>query len=185
LDLYYSVSRVLLRPLGGVIFIIFGLFFTLFYPLSLSGPGMYFQTGQVFLSLNGQRGSLLVLLASFCVWTKKLICKEVVNRGSTIQSDVRRFCLQVRKIQVPCQPSGRSSHPVRTPICSCSIRPDDMPYRPDARHNSIIRLDDVFIPSGPYTVSRSLCASLHPPGRLSSLSGRPSVIDSFRFFPSS
>jgi hypothetical protein len=51
------------------------------------------------------------ILASFCVWTKSLKCKDVVNRDSTIQS------LQVRRIQVPCQPSGRSSHPVRTPIC--------------------------------------------------------------------
>jgi hypothetical protein len=49
-------------------------------------------------------------LASFYVWTKSIKCKDVVNRDSTIQS------LQVRRIQVPCQPSGRSSHPVRTPI---------------------------------------------------------------------
>jgi hypothetical protein len=34
-ELYYSVSRVLLRPLGGVIFIRVGCFITLFYPLSL------------------------------------------------------------------------------------------------------------------------------------------------------
>jgi hypothetical protein len=37
--------------------------------------------------------------------------------------------------------------------------------------------NDVFFPSGPYTVSRSFCASLHTSERLSSPSGRPLVID--------
>jgi hypothetical protein len=63
------------------------------------------------------------------------------------------------------------------PICSCSIHPDDVPYLPDARHTSIIRPDDVFFPSGPYTVSRSFCASLHTFGSLSSPSRRLSVFD--------
>jgi hypothetical protein len=88
------------------------------------------------------------ILASFCVWTKSLKCKDVVIRDSTFQS------LQVRRIQVPCQPSGRLSHPVRTPICplchpsrrrvycpdlqdrsassvrtKCSFRPDPILYR--------------------------------------------------------
>jgi hypothetical protein len=62
-------------------------------------------------------------------------------------------------------------------------RPDDRaipsgrPYRPDVRQTSIIRPGDVFIPSGPHTVSRSFCAKLHPSGRLSSPSGRPSMTD--------
>jgi hypothetical protein len=50
-------------------------------------------------------------LASFCVWTKSLKCKDAVNRDSTIQS------LEVKRIQVPCHPFGRSNHPIRTPIC--------------------------------------------------------------------
>jgi len=53
---------------------------------------------------------LVSILASFCVWTKSLKCKDAVNRDSTIQS------LQVRRIQVPYQPSERSSHHIRTPI---------------------------------------------------------------------
>jgi hypothetical protein len=44
-DLYYSVSRVLLRPLGGVIFITVGFYYSIL-PF-VFGPGMYFQTGQV------------------------------------------------------------------------------------------------------------------------------------------
>jgi hypothetical protein len=65
------------------------------------------------------------------------MCKDVANKVSTIQS------LQVRRIQVPCQPFGRSSHPVRTtchpvrtldrPASSVrtkySFRPDPILYR--------------------------------------------------------
>jgi hypothetical protein len=57
------------------------------------------------------------ILASFCVWTKSLMCKDAVNRDSTIQSDVNKSACKSEEFQVPCQPSGRSSHPVWTPIC--------------------------------------------------------------------
>jgi hypothetical protein len=50
------------------------------------------------------------ILASFCVWTKSLMCKDAVNRDSIIQSDVRRFCLQVRR-------HSSSLSAVRTPLC--------------------------------------------------------------------
>jgi hypothetical protein len=32
------------------------------------------------------------ILASFCVWTKSLMCKDAVNRDSTCQSIFRRLC---------------------------------------------------------------------------------------------
>jgi hypothetical protein len=69
-------------------------------------------------------------------------------------------------------PSGR-------PSVHCSICPEDVSSRPYARQTSIIHPDEVFIPSGPHTVSRSLCASLHPSGRFSSTSGRLPVLDQF------
>jgi hypothetical protein len=132
---YYSILPfVPLWQKGGVIFIF--------------GPGMYFQTGQVIFVPEWPKGEFVSILASFCVWTKSLKCKDVVNKDSTIQS------LQVRRIQVPCQPSGWSSHPVQTPICplfhpsgrhvdrtdlldrpassvrmKCSFRPDPILYR--------------------------------------------------------
>jgi hypothetical protein len=149
------------------------------------GPGMYFKTGQVIFVPKWPKGEFVSILASFCVWTKSLMCKDAVNRDSTIQSDVRRFCLQVKRIQVPYQPSGRSSHPVLSPSVNQSSRPDDVRYCPDARQISIIRLAEVLIPSEPYTASRSFCASLHPSGRLSSQSRCPSVMDQLQFFPSS
>jgi hypothetical protein len=69
-------------------------------------------------------------------------------------------------------PSGR-------PSVHYSIRPDDVSSRPNARQTSIIRPDEVFIPSGPHTVSRSFCASLHPSERFSITSGRLPVLDQF------
>jgi len=99
---------------------------------------------------------IVSILASFCVWTKSLKCKDAVNRDSTIQS------LQVRRNSSPLSA-------VRTIEPSC----------PDARQTSIIHPDEVFIPSGPHTVSRSFCASLHPSGHFSSMSGRLPVLDRF------
>jgi hypothetical protein len=60
------------------------------------GPEMYFQTGQVIFVPEWPKEEFVSILASFCVWTKSLKCKDVVNRDSTFQS------LQVRRIQVPC-----------------------------------------------------------------------------------
>jgi hypothetical protein len=55
---------------------------------------------KILILLKFRKNIYVSILASFCVWTKSLKCKDVVNRDSTIQS------LQVRRIQVPCQPSG-------------------------------------------------------------------------------
>jgi len=94
LDLYYSVSRVLLRPLGGVIFISVGCFITPFtlYPFVTKresnfyfGPGMYFQTGQVIFVPEWPKGEFVSILAVFCVWTKSLMCNDAVNRDSTFR----------------------------------------------------------------------------------------------------
>jgi hypothetical protein len=103
--------------------------------------------------LDGQL-ALVSILASFCVWTKSLMCKDVINRDSTIQCDVRRFCLQVRRISSSLSairtiepsrldahlstiPSVRTTcHPVRMPDrpassvrTKCSFRPDPIMYR--------------------------------------------------------
>jgi hypothetical protein len=100
------------------------------------------------------------ILASFCVWTKSLKCKDAVNMDSTIQSlQVKEFKFPVSRLDDRVIPSGR-------PSVHCSICLDDMSSRPDARQTSIIRPDEVFIPFEPHTVSRSFCASLHPSGCL-------------------
>jgi hypothetical protein len=114
------------------------------------------------------------ILASFCVWTKSLKCKDVVNRDSTIQSlQVRRNSSSLSAVRT-IEPSRPDSHLSTVP----SVRTMYHPVR-TLRQTSIIRPDEVFIPSGPHTVSRSFCASLHPSGRFSSMSRRLPVLDQF------
>jgi hypothetical protein len=100
---------------------------------------MYFQTGQVIFIPEWPKGEFVSILASFCIWTKSLICKDAANRDSTVQSEVRRI----------------SKFPVS--------RPDDVSSRTDARQSSIFSPDDVLLPFGHFTVSRSLCATLLRP----------------------
>jgi hypothetical protein len=120
------------------------------------------------------------ILASFCVWTKSLVCVKMLHRDSTIQK-----CFRVRRFSVPCQASGRSSHPVRMPICHCSIRLDDMPYCPDSRKTKHHLSGRCVSPSGPFTVSRRFYpACIH----LDVSAARPDASQystCLRFFPSS
>jgi hypothetical protein len=132
---YYSVLPfVPLRQKRGVIFII--------------RPGMYFQTGQVIFFLEWPKGEFVSILASFCVWTKSLKCKDAVNRDSTFQSlQVRRNSSSLSAVRTiePSRPDAHLStvssvlttcHPVRTldrPASSvrmkCSFCPDPILYR--------------------------------------------------------
>jgi hypothetical protein len=50
---------------------------------------MYFQTGQVIFVPEWPKGEFVNILASFCVWTKSLMCKDAINRDSTCQSIFR------------------------------------------------------------------------------------------------
>jgi hypothetical protein len=126
------------------------------------------------------------ILASFCVWTKSLMCKDVVKRDSTCQSIFRRLCT-AKKIEdfkfpvsrpddVSSRPDDVSSRPNAHLSTVPSVR-TTCSSRPDARQTTIIRPDDVSFPSGPYTVSRSFCSSLHPSGHRSIPSGRLSVLE--------
>jgi hypothetical protein len=68
-------------------------------------------------------------------------------------------------------PSGR-------PSVHYSVRTTCLPFGPPRQIN-IIYSDEVFILFGTHTVSRNFCASLHPSGRFSSMSGRLPVLDQF------
>jgi hypothetical protein len=111
-------------------------------------PGMYFQTGQVIFVPEWPKWEFVSILASFCVWTKSLKCKDAVNRDSTIQSlQVRRNSSPLSAVWTiePSRPDVHLStvpyvrtmcHPVRTldrPASSirtkCSFRPDPILYR--------------------------------------------------------
>jgi hypothetical protein len=89
----------------------------------------------------------MLVLASFCVWTKSLICKDDANMGSTVQSEVRRISkFPVSRpddvssrpdAHLPTAPSVQTMcHPVRTPDnpassirTTCFFRPDTSLYR--------------------------------------------------------
>jgi hypothetical protein len=121
---------------------------------------------------------LLVYDWPHSVWTKSLVCKDTILQGIPLFRSISEdsacksedFWFPVSRLDDRAIPSGRSS-------IHCSIHPDNVPCHPDARqikhHPSGRR---VFL-SGPFTVSRSLCFSLHPSGRLNNLSRRPSVFD--------
>jgi hypothetical protein len=79
---------------------------------------------------------LLVFWPILCLDKITFVCKDAVNMDFTIQSTLRRLC--TAKISVPYQPSGRSSHPVRTtchtvrmPNRPSIIRPNDVHFRPN------------------------------------------------------
>jgi len=87
---------------------------------------------------------------------------------SAIQKSFKRFCKSEKL--VPCQPSGRRVLPsVRSSVHSSSRRTTCQ-----SKHHSSERRG---FPSGPSTVSRSFCSSLHLSGHLSSPFGRFSVFD--------
>jgi hypothetical protein len=128
---------------------------------------------------------LLVCDWPHSVWTKSLICKDAVLqriplfRSVSEDSEVRKFWFHVSRLDDRAIPSERSS-------VHCSIRPNNVPYRPDARQTKHHLSGRRGFPSGPFTASRSFCSSLHPSGRLSSPSERRLVIDQLQiFFPSS
>jgi hypothetical protein len=60
-------------------------------------------------------------LASFCVWTKSLMRKDVVNRDSTCESIFRRLC------------TAKRIEDFRFPVS----RPDDMSSHPDSHLSTV------------------------------------------------
>jgi hypothetical protein len=93
------------------------------------------------------------ILALFCVWTKSLICKDAVNMGSTVQSEVRRI----------------SKFPVS--------RPNDVSSRPDAHLSTVPSVwtsdrQASFVRTMCHPVRMPICLLFHPSGRRVFPSGR-------------
>jgi hypothetical protein len=82
---------------------------------------MHFQTGHVIFVPKWPKGEFVSILASFCVWTKSLMCKDAVNRDFTCQSIFRRL-YTAKKIE-------DFSFPVS--------RPDDVSSHPDAHQSTV------------------------------------------------
>jgi hypothetical protein len=95
--------------------------------------------------------SCVSILASFCVWTKSLMCKDVVNRDSTCQSIFRRLCT-AKKIEDFSFPVSRPDDVSSRPDAHLSTVPSvwtTCSSRPDARQTSIIHPDDVSLRPDP------------------------------------
>jgi hypothetical protein len=147
---------------------------------------MYFQTGQVIFVPEWPKGEFVVLLASFCVWTKSLVCKDVVLSGiplfrvmsedSACKSENLQF--PVSRPDDRAIPSGRLS-------VLCSIRPDDVPFRPDARQTKYHPSGRRIFPSGPSLIREAtVLACICPDVSAARPDASQSSINS-KFFPSS
>jgi hypothetical protein len=121
------------------------------------------------LSQNDQKGSLLVFWPHF-VFGQNYLSVKMLYTGIPLSERCQSFLPASQKnSKFPVSRPDDRAIPSGRPSVHCSIRPDDVSSRPDARQTSIIHPDEVFIPSRPHTVSRSFCASLHPFGRLPAL----------------
>jgi hypothetical protein len=148
---------------------------------------MYSQTGQVIFVPEWPKGDFVSILVSFCVWTKSLMCKDVVNRDSTCQSIFRRLCTtkKIEDFRFPVsRPDDMSSSPNVHLSTIPSVRTTCSSW-PDARQTSIIHPNDVsFRPDPPLYREASVPACIRP-----DLSAARPVVHqwsiSFRFFPSS
>jgi hypothetical protein len=107
------------------------------------------------------------------------MCNDAVNRDSTFRLMSEDSACESEEFQVPCQPSERCVFPSGHPSVYCSIRPDDVSFRPDIRQTSIICSDDVLLPSGHLHRIEKLLCQLSPSGRFSSTSGSLSVLERF------
>jgi len=110
------------------------------------------------------------ILASFCVWTNSLMCKDVVNRDSTCQSIFRWLC------------TAKKIEDFRLFVSF----PDDVSSRPDARQTSNIRPNDIsFRPDPPlYRVaSDSACIrrTSQQPVRTSIVIDQLQILSKFRY----
>jgi len=121
---------------------------------------MYFQTAQVIFVPEWPKGEFASILGLFCVWTKSLMCKD-----AEIGIPLSEWCQSIlpasrKNFKFPVSHSDDRAIPSGRPHVHCSISSDDVSFRLDAIQSRIIRLDDMLLPSGLYTVSRSFCSSL-------------------------
>jgi hypothetical protein len=100
----------------------------------------------------------------------------MLHRDSTIQK-----CFRVRRFSVPCQPSGRSNHPVQTTICHCSIRPDGQrAILSGLQTDQASSVRTTCLSVRTLHCVEKVLSSLHPSGRFSSTSRCLSVLDQFQ-----
>jgi hypothetical protein len=149
------------------------------------GPGMYFQTGQVIFLPEWPKWEFVCILASFCVWSKSLMCKDAANRDSTCQSIFRRLCT-AKKIEDFRLPVSRPDDVLSRPEAHLStvpyVRTTCHPVRTPDKPASSVRTTYFFSVRTLHCIEK-LLSSLRTSGHLSSPSGRPLVIDQLQILP--
>jgi len=141
---------------------------------------MYFQTGHVIFVPEWPKGEFVSIWPHYVFWTKSLVYKRCIT-GILLF----RNASESEDFSVPYQPSGRSSHTVRTPIYHCSIRPDDVPYCPNSKQTKHHPSGRHVSPSGPSTVSRRFYPTCIRPDVSVARLDASRYSNSLRFFPSS
>jgi hypothetical protein len=127
------------------------------------------------------------ILASFCVWTKSLMCKDAVNRDSTCHSIFRRLytAKKIEDFRFPVsRPDDVSSHPdahlSTVPSSEQRVHPDRTPDRPA----SSVRMTYLFRPDPTLYREASIPACIRP--NISAVyPDAYQYSNSLRFFPSS
>jgi hypothetical protein len=128
----------------------------------------------------------LLVLASFCVWTKSLMCKDAVNRDFTCQSIFRRL-YTAKKIEDFRFPVSHSDDVSSRPDAHLSTVPSvrtTYSSRPDARQTSIILLDDVSFRLDPTLYRKAFVPACIRPDISASHPDAYQYSNSLRFFPS-
>jgi hypothetical protein len=115
----------------------------------------------------------LLVFCPHSVFGQNHLCVKMLQTGIPLF----RVC-KSEEFKFPVSRPDHRAISFERPSVHNSVRTTCLPSGPPRQIN-IICPDEVFIPSGPHTVSRSFCASLHPSGRFSSTSGCLSVLDQF------
>jgi len=122
-------------------------------------------------------------LASFCVWTKSLKCKDVVNRDSTFSESASQNNSSSLSAVWTIEPSRPDAHLSTVPSrpdahlsTVPSVRTTCHTVRTLDRPASTVRTKCSFR-SDPILYREVFCASLHPSGRFSRMSRRLPVLD--------
>jgi hypothetical protein len=138
---------------------------------------MYFQTGKVIFVPEWPKGEFVNIIGLILFGQNHLYVKDVLQGIPLFSRVLEDSAYKSENLRFPVSHPDDRAIPSGCPSVHYSIRPNDMPYRPDARqtkHHPSGRRD---FPSRRTTVSRSFCSSLHPSGCLSSPSRLLSVID--------
>jgi hypothetical protein len=135
------------------------------------------------ISIFGFKASVLFNSVSF--WPHYVFGQKYLFVKDASQGFNYSEVLQSQKISGSLSAIRTMCHTVRTPICHYFIRPNDVPYRPDARQTKHNPFGRRAFPSGPSTVSSRFCPTCIRPDVSAARPDASLYSNIFKFFPSS